>query len=265
MDYWLREDGICTQQAFTINQIFFMNRYDKTTQLPSCSSNSLSDYAEHPVNLVRVRPGLTSSPQLSLADLQISPTSYSLEIKFSLNRVRGNLMSTAIRARANDKSTRLTLLSVVGMALFVGGSVMLTGSAMFGMIVAVILPVLFWFVTLSEKPTANDEAKLRLVNAPNGRTLLSLSAASVGQHDLKNSVKNSVYIANLPVRLFSAKTTLNGGQVSFTVYPDDPRIGDQIHIVGSRKEVRWLHARIAQWSQGNSMSMQSIQGIDSKR
>ncbi|MGB3299876.1 MAG: hypothetical protein WBA76_16545 [Phormidesmis sp.] len=237
-----------------------MNRYKETTRLPLSSSDPLSEHTGHPINLVKVRPGLTSSPQMSLADLQIYPTPYGLEMKFCLSRVRGSLIATALRARANHESTRLTLLSVVGMALFVGGSVMLTGSAVFGVIVAAILPVLFWFITLPEKANTNAEARLRLVNAPNGRTLLSLSAGSTGQHNSKDVV----YMSNLSVRLFSAKTTLKGGQVSFTVYTDDPLAGSQIHITGSRKEVRWLHARIARWSKGNSMSMQSLQGLNSR-
>lgn len=154
-------------------------------------------------------------------------------------------MATAAKAPSQD--TELNLLPIIGMALFVGGSVILTGSAVFGVIVAIMLPALFWLVTLPEKAARNEQAKLRLVNTPNGRTLLSMSAVSDSQRDSKDVI----YVSNLPVRLVSAKTTLRGGQVSFTVYVDNPR-GNQICITGSRQEVRWLHARIVQWGRGSA-------------
>ena len=197
------------------------------------------------MNLTRVRPGLTAAPQTRLTDFKLRPTPYGLEIRLPLSRIRGRLITTMDRDDSAD-STRLSLFAIVGMALFVGGSVMLTGSAVVGMIVAVALPALFWLAALPEKAVADREATLRLVNAPNGRTLLSMSGAPN-----RTNTKDVIYFSNLSVRSVSAKTTLRGGQLGFTVYIDNPR-GNQICITGSRQEVRWLHARIVQWGRGDN-------------
>ena len=56
------------------------------------------------------------------------------------------------------------------MALVVGASVTLTKSAVFGGIVAVVLPLLLWLTTRSDNPSSQTAVILRLVNAPNGST-----------------------------------------------------------------------------------------------
>ena len=208
-----------------------------------------------PTNLTRVRPGLAAAPQTILTDFKLRPTPYGLEIQLPLSRIQGRLIAPMAKSDSAE-STRLNLFSIVGMTLFVGGSVVLTGSAVVGIIVAVALPALFWLAALPEKAASDHKVTLRLVNAPNGRTLLSMSSAPNG-----NRSKNIIYFSNLSVRLVSAKTTLRGGQrggqVSFTVYADNPR-GNQICITGSRREVRWLHARIVQWGRGSSPSTPSV-------
>ena len=233
---------------------FFMNRKKAaplSSKLPLPSESVADSLGDRQTNLMRVRPGLTAAPQTILTDFKLRPTPYGLEIQLPLSRIRGRLM-TAINGADSAESTGLTLFAVVGMTLFVGGSVVLTGSAVVGVVVAVALPALFWLAALPEKPASAREVTLRLVNAPNGRTLLSMSSAPNNNHS-----KDVIYFSNLPVRLVSAKTTLRGGQVSFTVYADNPR-GNQICIVGSRQEVRWLHARIVQWGRGSSSSMPSV-------
>ncbi len=232
-----------------------MNR-EKAAPLPPELSSPLESMTESlgdcQTNLTRVRPGLTAAPQTILTDFKLRPTPYGLEIQLPLSRIRGRLI-TPMTKDDSAESTQLNLFVIVGMTLLVGGSVVLTGSAVVGVIVAAALPALFWLAALPEKTASDRKVILRLVNAPNGRTLLSMSSAPNG-----NRSKDVIYFSNLSVRLVAAKTTLRGGQrggqVSFTVYVNNPR-GNQICIVGSRQEVRWLHARIVQWGRGSSASM----------
>ncbi len=228
-----------------------MNRYDKTAPSsselsdPLISDPDIQSVNLVPVNLAKVRPGLTSLPQTILNDFKLYPTPYGLEIRLPLNRIHGSLMSLVETKADCDRESTLSLLAIAGMVSFVGGSVVLTGSVVFGVIVAVLLPALLWLIALSAKLEGGHEATLRLVNAPDGRTLLSLNS-----FPYKRSAKQVIYFSNRPVKLVSAKTTFSGGRVSFTVYTNDSRQGNQLHIAGNRHEVRWLHARIAHWGRG---------------
>ncbi len=223
-----------------------MNRYDKTSPDSSKLLDSLSsDPSTHPINLTKVRPGLTALPQTTLTDFKLYPTPYGLEIRLPLNRLHGSLMSSVETKADCDRQTTLSLSAIAGMVSFVGGSVILTGSAVFGVIVAAVLPALLWLIMLSAKLEGGHEATLRLVNAPNGDTLLSLSS-----FPYKRSAKQVIYFSNRPVKLVSAKTAFSSGRVSFTLYRNDSCQGDHLHIAGSRQEVRWLHTRIAHWGRG---------------
>jgi hypothetical protein len=254
--------------AIAINQSIFMNRYDKTA--PSSSDLIDSPLIDSPLidsprtgtasdgqsghltsaQLTKVRSGLTAHPQTMLNDFRLYPTSYGLEIRLPLKRIRGNLIESAMKVDGVDETQLGWLVLVV--LFFVGGSVALTGSAVLGVIVAAVLPGLIWlaapFVQAKSGYGATQEggreAILRLVNAPNGQTLLSLTSTA------SNGSQRVIYLSHLPVRLVSATMTSTGGRVSFTVYSETPRKGTQLHIRGSRQEVGWLHARIAQWGKG---------------
>jgi hypothetical protein len=239
--------------AIAINQSIFMNRYDKTAP----SSSELIDSPHMGIasdgqsgHLTKVRSGLTAHPQTMLSDFRLYPTSYGLEIRLPLKRIRGNLIESATKVDFVDETQLGWLVLVV--LFFVGGSVALTGSVVMGVIVAGVLPGLLWLAAplvqaesgYGSLQEGGREATLRLVNAPNGQTLLSLSSAA------SNGSKRVIYFSHLSVRLVSATMTFTGGRVSFTVYSETPRKGTQLHIRGSRQEVGWLHARIARWGRG---------------
>jgi hypothetical protein len=239
----------------------FMTRYDPTppsqskslesldvnlTPQSSANSSNLTS-GNLTTNLTTVRPRLTSSPQTILTDFRLHPTTYGLEIRLPLNRIKGSLMSAATKID-DEAETQLHLAVIVGTTLLVGGSVALSGSAIFGAIVAALLPIIFWGIVRTAKPKDERKATLRLVNTPNGNTLLSLSSTAN-----THSLRRVIYASNLPVKLVSAKTTFFGtGQVSFTVYANSPHEANQLCIQGNQQEVRWLHARIAQWGRGGS-------------
>lgn len=204
--------------------------------------------SEQAMNLIQVRRGLTAFPQTTFADFKISPHTYGMEIRLPLNRIRGSLIAAVTKQQAGE-STRFSLWLVVGMALLVGSSVVLTSSAIFGGIIAVVLPVALWLITLSEKVKDEGEATLRLVNAPDGRTFLSMTGV-LKAHHTAFCAKSVVYFSNRSVQLVSAKTTLSGGQLSFILYAGDPRQGNRLRITGNRQEIRWLHAQITKWGRG---------------
>jgi hypothetical protein len=271
---------LCLRRIFILRRGFlcdrtstpspFMNRYDKTApdsselldlpdDLPSVSvrvtvgknldANSINIT---PINITKVRPKLTSLPQTMLTDFRLLPTPYGLEIRLPLSRLQGGLMAVCAKAEYEYRQeSRLGLVGVVAAALFVGVSVVLTGSVGFGIAVAAVLPGVFGLIAESAQLNGADqgrEATLRLVNAPNGETLLSLS--SVSQRSDKRPGKRVIHFSNLSVSLVSAKITLLGAQVSFTMYDSSLRKDNRLHICGSRQEVRWLHARIAHWGKG---------------
>jgi hypothetical protein len=249
--------------AIAINQSIFMNRYDKTApssseliDLPPIDSPRAGTASDGQsghltsAQLTKVRSGLTAHPQTMLSDFRLYPTSYGLEIRLPLKRIRGNLIESAMKVDGVDETQLGWLVLVV--LFFVGGSVALTSSAVLGVIVAAVLPGLIWLAApfvqaksgYGSMQEGGREASLRLVNAPNGQTLLSLTSAA------SNGSQRVIYLSHLPVRLVSATLTSTGGRVSFTVYSETPRKGTQLHIRGSRQEVGWLHARIAQWDKG---------------
>jgi hypothetical protein len=222
----------------------FMNRSDpapSSSELGTASSDN--HILEDQINLIQVRPGLTPVSQTQLTDFKLYPTPYGLEMRLPLHRLRGDLMATAIADSAAATSW-LTLRAVVGMTLLVAIAVLLTGSAVFGAILAMLLPALLWSIGSVTVPYPSDLI-LRLVNSPDGRTFLSLSQLS-NSHLAK---RNVVYLANLPVQMISAEIKPLGGQVNFTLYAQgsNPR---HLSIKGNRQEVRWLHARIVHWGKG---------------
>jgi hypothetical protein len=242
MDHLIKEDG-----AMYSHNAPFMSRSN-----PAPSSSALvttpseDSIFEDQINLVKVRPGLTPVSQTRLSDFKLYPTPYGLEMHLPLHRLRGPLIAAAIRDNAPETAW-LTLRSVMGMTLLVGTAVLLTGSAVFGAIIATLLPALLWLMGSSAVPYPSNLI-LRLVNSPDGRMFLSLTQPSNSHLARRQGV---VYLANLPLQLISAETKLMGSQIVFTVYAER---GNPCHlcIKGTRQEVRWIHARLVHWGKGSS-------------
>ena len=211
-------------------------------------------------NLSIVRSGLTTKPQNSLADFRLRPTPYSLEVQLAEKRIRDRLIFKPHKATAESPSG-LSIRSGIATVALVGGAVALTGSAIFGTVIAAILPILYRIAKPTPEEFSAKAATLRFVNTPNGRTLLSMTTVSdpKGSSSQSNRYRSAttnsggeVHFSNLPVRLISASTYVFGGQLSVTLYERDRNGRNKLRITGSQQEIRWLHARISHWNSQQS-------------
>ncbi|MEM6452708.1 MAG: hypothetical protein AAF703_20620 [Cyanobacteria bacterium P01_D01_bin.105] len=231
------------------------------------NSRPLEQLLERPLeedNLVRVRKDLTPYPQNSLADLQVSSTSYSLEIQFSQKRLRSfpvfnlrKMNSEQSNAADSDFFNPVMLAATV---LLVGGTIALTHSVVFGILVAIAIPICQTLLTSEQGPAQSRTATLRFVNTPQNQTLLSLTSAPSSRATAPNMTlshwpsparahETTVHFSNLPVKLVSAKTYVTSGQLSLTLYASGVQGKDRIRITGTRQEIHWLHSRIKRWGQ----------------
>lgn len=215
-----------------------MNRYPKTSQSPSL---------EDPSNLTIVRAGLTTRPQNTLADLKVRTTPYSLEVQFAHRRIRDGLVFGGPGQDA-QKSLGLSLRFALATVAIVGGAVAITGSAAFGIVMAAALPVLYKVVKSEQADKGDRTVTLRFVNAPDGRTLLSMTTVPSARTRSARSIRPTVHFSNQPIRLVAARTYLAGGQVSLMLYQSDRNGRNKLRITGSRQETRWLHARLSKWN-----------------
>ncbi len=228
-----------------------MTRYNNT--------NSDTSY-ERQDNLSIVRSGLTAKPQNTLADFRLRPTSYGLELQLAENRIRDRLIFKSPKDIPKTPSG-LSLRSALATVTLVGGAVALTSSAIFGVVIAGMLPVLYKVAKPTPKETISQSATLRFVSTPDGRTLLSMTTvadarhqplAYVGHQPTQPQAKREVHFSNLPVQLISASTYMFGGQLSLRLYERDRNGRNQIRITGSRQEIRWLHDKISNWNNKQS-------------
>ena len=236
-------------QTSAINLHTLMNSYNQL----STDSQPIENE-----NLIRVRQGLTAQPQNSLADFKVQATSYGLEVQFSQRRLRD---FPAFNAKLSEsESAGLTPLMTAATILLVGGSVVLTHSTIFGILVAIAIPAFWKIATPSDGPTQSRIATLRFVNTPKDQTVLSLTTAPASRaHRLNDTPtqpyaapnkanKNLVHFSNLPVQVVSAKVYVIGGQLSLTLYERDAKGKNKLRITGTRPEIEWLHARIDRWA-----------------
>ncbi len=219
-----------------------MNRYNQTSQPPSLEAQP---------NLTIVRAGLTTRPQNSLADFKLRTTPYGLEVQFEQRRVRKGLVFTASPQEAT-KSSGLSWRFALATVAIVGGAVAITSSAIFGVVMAAALPVLYRVVKSEQDKESDRLVTLRFVNAPNGRTLLTMTTLPAARGRSPRHLRPTVHFANRAVRLISARTYMMGGQVSLMLHESDRNGKNKLRITGSRQEIRWLHARISQWNKANN-------------
>lgn len=209
-------------------------------------------------NLALVRRGLTSRPQNSLADFKIRATSYSLEIQFYQQRLRD---CPAFDNRKRDSAEpELSPVMIAATILLVGGSVALTQSTIFGVLVAIAIPTFWKLSTPAKEPSQYRTATLRFVNTPKQQTVLSLttSPASLTTNSQGKQIQRYleptrdretiIHFSNLPVQLVSANTYIIGGQLNLTLYASDAKGKNKLQITGTRQEIEWLHSRIDQWA-----------------
>ncbi|MFK8184397.1 MAG: hypothetical protein AB8B99_13575 [Phormidesmis sp.] len=235
--------------AASANDTLTANKLTPETQPPKTLTQN---------NLTLVRKGLTAEPQNSYADFKICATSYGLEVQFSQDRLRTCPVFTAPKDTTDEPE--LSPLMIAATILLVGGSVVLTKSTIFGILVAIAIPVFWKLSTPSKGPAPSRTAKLRFVNTPKNQTFLSLTTAPLAKKvppygtqaqstEAAKDPATTIHFSNLPVQLVAASTYLVGGQLSLTLYTSDTHGKNKLRITGTRQEIRWLHARIARWSQ----------------
>lgn len=231
--------------------------------------------------LTRAYPKLTETPRMSLADFKVLSTAYGLEIHFSQRRIPDSLLASVskrkvIKRKQSNKglpeNTGFVLLTLLSTVVFVGGSVALTGSILLGVIIAAVLPGLWWLITPSQKPKRYGNAILRVSGTPTGRTLMTLKTLPPAQQkrssqyikrlpskSLSTSIalKSTVLCANLPIKVIkksrshflshflSPRGFLSAHQISFVFEADNRLKGsEQLCIKGTPQEIQWLYAHL---------------------
>jgi len=233
------------------------NESSTQSQPLSKESSLKEDFRQEDLTLVR--KGLTRQPQNTLADFKLRSTGYSLEIQFSQHRLRECPLFTAKKKKAEESG--LSLLMIAMTTLLVGGSVALTRSAIFGVFVAIAIPLFWRLAQPSKVHSPIQTATLRFVNTPQHQTFLSLTTEptppAISRYKaplphLPSPVQNgsaaTIHFSNLPIKMVSASTYLVGGQLSLTLYTSDAHGKNRLRITGTRQEVQWLHARVEQWA-----------------
>ena len=221
--------------------------------------------------LTKVRTGLTASPQMSLADFKVVKTEYGLEVHFSQRRIKEDLTEPVAKLKnANADGSEplipeplaISILTIFSTIVFVGGAVVITGSVLIALMIATILPAIFWLITGPKEPKQYGQAILRVSSVPHGRTLLTLKTAPAikkgrrSQHGDKFrtqliAVKNTVHCASLPVHLIKPSSPLpfatGSSQMNFVFESGRKFKGNkQLTIAGTQQEIQWLYNHLAQ-------------------
>ncbi len=256
---------VCLFQSISYSAILYRRRFVSSafaiaifhiTAMTRYNNTHLDTSSQSQDNLSIVRGGLTAKPQNTLADFRLRPTPYGLELQLAEKRIRDRLVFKQQKDAA-DMPSGLSIRSALATVTLVGGAVALTSSAIFGAVIAGILPMLYKVAKPAPKESKAHSATLRFVNTPNGRTLLSMTTMPESHNKLSHHKRYSpsppdsggeVHFSNLPVRLVSANTYLFGGQLSVTLYERDRNGRNKLRITGSQQEIRWLHDRISKWN-----------------
>lgn len=227
-----------------------MNRYDSTAQ------TSLESIPPDQFNLAVVRPGLTRRARTVRADFQVRSTPQIIEVQFSQHRIRECLVASVPEGEPTRTAVFYALV-VLTTIVFVGGAVALTGSIVFGVIVAALLPGFYVLITTSKSNKLyGRKAILKLVHTPDGRLLLTLLSASKSQSSRPASdpLSTTLHISQMPVHsvqsgpiILLSETNPFCHQVSFTLMGTQSHRPNQLRITGSRQEIRWLCRHLEWW------------------
>ncbi|MGB3296056.1 MAG: hypothetical protein WBB01_23985 [Phormidesmis sp.] len=224
-----------------------MNRYDSTAQTPS------EPIPQDQISLSIVRPGLSRFSRTVRADFKVRSTAQVIEVQFLQHRIREQLVATSPE---NEPTGNISLyvLFVLATIVFVGGTVVSTGSIVAGIIVAALLPVGYMLIA---PPKSNKlycrKAILKLVHTPDGHLLLTLMTAPKTKPAL-SSLPTTLHISQVPIHAIQSGPVILLSeanpfchQVSFTLAGTQSHRPNQIRITGSRQEIRWLCRHLEWW------------------
>ncbi|MGB7086533.1 MAG: hypothetical protein WBD47_13340 [Phormidesmis sp.] len=202
----------------------------------------LSDSHHH---LSIVRPHLSATPRTTRADFKVRSTRHALEIQFSPHRIRAHILTASSAER-----WLFVLFVVLSTTVFVGGPVAYTGSVLLGVMIALLLPLVFKRVEPDEWAESSSKAVLRLNHDASGGTLVSLMTRNVSSNTserTEGTEETILHFSRLALRSLSITPTLLDRQLCFTLAPTSDRPDRRLRIAGSRRDIRWLCAHIAQW------------------
>ncbi|MEL6604851.1 MAG: hypothetical protein AAFP20_16690, partial [Cyanobacteria bacterium J06614_10] len=209
-------------------------------------------------NFARSPQNATPSPQRSFADITLHSTPSKLEIHCPESYIREGLI-TAESASTFPDSVELWIAVIAGTVVFVGGSLVVTGSILCAIAVAALLPILFHELT-APHPRARKKAIIRLNDAADKRTFVSVTTliqpkrSRTGMangvptestlHCSRMSIKN---IKISPALILSPGVHPLGAEIIFTFHNHNARTGNQLRLVGSYQSMRWLSHQLSAW------------------
>jgi len=198
---------------------------------------------------------VTTAPQNAYGGFRIRSTPNKLEIHCLQSYIREGLV---VRSHPNPTAQTAILwaIAIFGTFSFVGGTVAITGSVLYGIVIATILPLIFHQLTAPSKKR-QQKAVLRLTNESGGRTFVSLMTIVMTKrrHGKRLSVptESTLHCSSLSIKrikiepafLFSFGVDPLGAAIVITFHNAPPK--KRLRIVGSYKEMRWLSHHLSKW------------------
>ncbi len=201
-------------------------------------------------------PPRCSVTTFTYSAFKVRPAQQKFEIQLPAARIKeGLVFDTA--ATTPTQSLEHWLSVILSTVIFVGGTVVLTGSVLWGIAVAALLPLLFR--PLAAPRNSHHTAIIRLTPGSSGRTFLSLTTSTPAIRYRNGKIshapkESTLHCSNLSIESVEASSTLAlmpgynplMAQLSFSFHNFAHR-RTRIRIVGSCEEIRWISHHLAQW------------------
>ncbi|MEM6869168.1 MAG: hypothetical protein AAF528_12400 [Cyanobacteria bacterium P01_C01_bin.121] len=207
----------------------------------------------------------TVHPQFAYGAMRISAMPEKLLVQFPESYVHSGLIASEDNSQTPTEAVEMWLLIFLGLVIFVGGVVAVTGSILSGIVVAALLPVLYRVLVGPPKRRARI-AKLRVTSETDGRAFISLTSMRLPIRDRYGRVNSGPSESKLHGSRLSIKTVkvspklmlspdLNPikAQLSFTFHNQNWH-SKNLNIVGSYAEIRWLSHHLAEWGRSRRTS-----------
>ena len=210
---------------------------------------------------------IAPTPQTLNADFKVNPSFKKLEVQFLAKRLSGQCpvpLESSLTDRLFADDFEQIVFIVLGTVVFVGGTVVITGSVFLSIVVATVLPGLYSLLRAATKPQKKRARKaiLRLQRTANEHVQLSLTTQSLGKRVGKGVASawsclpakdSTLHVANLPVTAVkvSSRLTLRDGlcgQLRFSVMEKAGNQAYHIDIVGTHSQVKWLRNHLSEWA-----------------
>lgn len=223
---------------------------------PSAQSSAQSSAQ---LSVKRVQPvATTTAPQNSYGGFRVRATQNKLEIHCLQSHIREGL-SDRTPAKPAIETVELWIAIILGTFGFVGGTVISTGSILYGVIVAAFLPVLFHQLT-APRVRQQQKAVLRLTHESGDRTFISLMTMIMSKRQANKRIppvpiESTLHCSHLSIKrikiepafVFSFGVDPLGAAIVITFHNPNARGPKRLRIVGSYKEIRWLSHHLTKW------------------